>query len=150
MTAACSIVTVERQLTAVVRVEAPMNQLMQAHQSARTKINAALPKLDIGPLGLTCTRWKPPVDGVMSMEPGTIVAKGFAAMGDVVASELPAGRAAHFVLKGSFEGLGGAWGVLFKWCEAQKLPLAGINWEVYGPTSADESKQETYLYAKLA
>lgn len=150
MTAAYSIVTVERQLTAVVRVAAPMNRLMEAHQSSRAKINAALPKLDVGPLGLTCTRWKPPVDGVLTMEPGTIVAKDFAAMGDVVASELPAGRAAHFVLKGSFEGLGGAWGALFEWCAAQKLPLAGVNWEVYGPTTADQSRQETYLYAKLA
>lgn len=150
MTVACSIVTVERQLTAVVRVTAPMDKLREAHQSARARIDAALPKLDVGPLGLTCTRWKPPADGVMPMEPGTIVAKDFAPMGDVVPSELPAGRAAHFVLKGSFEGLGGAWGALFDWCAAQKLPLAGINWEVYGPTPADESKQETYLYAKLA
>ena len=146
----CSIVAVERQLTAVVKIEAPMNALMQAHQSARAKINAALPKLDIGPLGLTCTRWRPPVDGVTSMEPGTIVARSFAALDDVVPSDLPAGRAAHFVLKGSFEGLGGAWQKLFEWCGAEKLQLAGLNWEVYGAPAADPAQQETYLYAKLA
>ena len=146
----CSIVTVERQLTAVVKIEAPMNGLMQAHQSARAKINAALPKLDVGPLGLTCTRWRPPADGVMTMEPGTIVTKPFAALDGVVPSELPAGRAAHFVLKGSFEGLGGAWQTLFDWCGAEKLQLAGLNWEVYGAPAADPAQQETYLYAKLA
>jgi effector-binding domain-containing protein len=150
MTAGCSIVTVERQLTAVVKIEAPMNELMQAHQSARARINEALPKLDVGPLGLTCTRWRPPVDGVMPMEPGTIVAKGFAAAGDVVPSELPAGRAAHVVLKGGFEGLGGAWQKLFEWCAVEKLALAGLNWEVYGAPAADPAQQETYLYAKLA
>lgn len=146
----CSIVAVERQLTAVVKIEAPMNALMQAHQSARAKINAALPKLDVGPLGLTCTRWRPPVDGVMSMEPGTIVAKPFAELDDVVPSDLPAGRAAHFVLKGSFEGLGAAWQKLFEWCAAEKLQLAGLNWEVYGAPASDPAQQETYLYAKLA
>ena len=145
-----SIVTVDRQFTAVVKVAAPMTRLMEAHQSSRAKINATLPKLDVGPLGLTCTRWKPPVDGVLTMEPGTIVSKSFAASGDVVPSELPAGRAAHYVLKGSFAGLGGAWQKLFEWCGAEKLQLAGLNWEVYGPTGADDSKQETYLYAKLA
>lgn len=144
-----SIVAVERQLTAVVKIEAPMNALMQAHQSARAKINAALPKLDVGPPGLTCTRWRPPADGVMAMEPGTIVAKPFAALDDVVPSDLPAGRAAHFVLKGSFEGLGGAWQTLFEWCGAEKLQLAGLNWEVYGASAADPTQQETYLYAKL-
>lgn len=150
MSADCIIVTVDRQLTAVVKVAAPMNQLMQAHQSARAKINEALPKLDTGDLGLTCTRWRPPVDGVLSMEPGTIVSKPFGASGEVVASDLPAGRAAHFVMTGPFDGMGAAWQKLFEWCAAQKLQLAGVNWEVYGATSSDPAKQETYLYAKLA
>ena len=146
----CKIVTTDRQLTAVVRIDAPMDKLREAHGSARAKIDATLPKLDVGPLGNTCTRWRPPVDGVLSMEPGTIVARTFAPAGDVVPSELPAGRAAHFVLRGPFDGMGGAWQTLFEWCGAEKLQLAGVNWEVYGPTSADPAKQETYLYAKLA
>ncbi len=85
--------------------------------------------------------WRPPVDGVLPMEPGTIVAKSFAAHGDVVASELPAGRAAHFVLKGGFEGLGGAWQKLFEWCAVEKLTLAGLNWEVYGAPAADPAQR---------
>lgn len=150
MSGGCTIVTTDRQLTAVVRIEAPMDKLMQAHQSARARIDAALPTLDVGPLGLTCTRWRPPHDGVLPMEPGTIVAKSFAGSGDVVPSELPAGRAAHFVLKGPFDGMAGAWKTLFDWCAAEKLQLEGVNWEVYGPPSGDPAAQETYLYAKLA
>jgi len=146
----CKIVTTERQITAVVRIEAPMSKLPEAHRSARARIDGALPKLDVGPTGLTCTRWRPPVDGVLSMEPGTIVAKTFASSGDVVPSELPAGRAAHYVLKGPFDGLPVAWQKLFEWCGAEKLQLAGVNWEVYGAPAADPAQQETYLYAKLA
>ncbi len=150
MTGECSIVTADRQLTAVVRIAAPMNELMQAQMSARARLTEIVPKLGAGAAGLTCTRWKPPVDGVLTMEPGTIVSKPFAAQGGVVESELPAGRAAHYVLKGGFEGLPGGWQRLFEWCAAQKLQLAGVNWEVYGATPADPAKQETYLYAKLA
>jgi effector-binding domain-containing protein len=62
-----------------------------------------------------------------------------------VPSDLPACRAAHVVLKGSFEGLGGAWKSLFDWCAAEKLSLAGANWEIYGATPDDPAKQETFL-----
>jgi effector-binding domain-containing protein len=67
-----------------------------------------------------------------------------------VLSELPAGRAAHLLLKGSFEGLPDAWQTLFDWCRAEKLDLAGINWEVYSPWEGVEPAMlETNLYAKL-
>lgn len=54
------------------------------------------------------------------------------------------------MLKGGFEGLGGAWQKLFDWCGAEKLELAGLNREVYGAPAADPAQQETHLYAKLA
>ena len=46
------------------------------------------------------------------MEIGTIVGRGFPPRADIVPSDLPAGRAAHFLLKGSFEGMPGAWQIL--------------------------------------
>jgi effector-binding domain-containing protein len=144
------IVTTERVPTAVVRVEAPMNQLPQTQRAARARLSAVVPGLDAGPLGLTCTRWRSPANGSMAMEPGTIVARSFAPVGDVVPSELPAGRAAHLVLTGGFEKLPGGWKTLFDWCATEKLGLAGINWEVYGAPPADAARQETFLYALLA
>ena len=47
---------------------------------------------------------------MLAMEIGSIVARGFPAKGEVVPSELPAGRAAHLLLTGSFEGLPGRLG----------------------------------------
>ena len=85
------------------------------------------------------------------MEIGTIVARPFPANGEVVPSDLPAGRAAHFLLKGPFDGMPGAWQTLFDWCTAEKLQLAGINWEIYMPwQGVDPAKLETDLYALLA
>jgi len=37
------------------------------------------------------------------------------------------------------------------WCQAEKLELAGINWEIYMPwEGVDPAKLETDLYALLA
>jgi effector-binding domain-containing protein len=78
------------------------------------------------------------------MEIGRVVAQGFAAVGEVVPSELPAGRAAHLAMEGGFENLPLAWQTLFDWCKAQQLSPAGINWEIYGRT------EDAELYVLLA
>ncbi|HLM11416.1 MAG TPA: hypothetical protein VK362_03475 [Reyranella sp.] len=45
----------------------------------------------------------------------------------------------------------GAWQTLFAWCQAEKLELAGINWEIYMPwQGVDPGRLETDLYALLA
>ena len=147
----CEIVTTERRPTAVVRIKARMSELREAQQTSRARLAEALPTLGVSPLEHSCTLWRPPVDGVLDMEPGVLVSGPFAAAGDVVPSELPAGRAAYFLLRGSFEGLPGAWKTLLDWCAAEKLPLAGVNWEIYGPSEDVEPDQlETALYALLA
>lgn len=147
----CSIVTVERQLTAIVKASVPFAEIPGAQRSARAKVGATLPSLEAGPVGRPLTRFRTPADSRLDMEIGSIVARPFAAQGDVMPSDLPAGRAAHFQLKGSFEGMPGAWQTLFEWCKAEKLSLAGINWEIYSPwEGVDPAKLETDLYALLA
>ena len=85
------------------------------------------------------------------MEIGTIVSHPFRPEGDVVPSDLPDGRAAHFLLKGPFDGMPGAWQSLFEWCKTEKLELAGVNWEIYMPwEGVDPSRLETDLFALLA
>ncbi len=148
---ACSIVTVGRQLTAVVRAKVPFPEIPNAQRSARIAVDAALPALDAGPLGRPLTRFRTPAHDSLDMEIGTIVSRGFAAKGEVVPSDLPAGRAAHFQLKGPFDGVPGAWQTLFEWCKAERLELAGINWEIYMPwQGVDPAELETDLYALLA
>jgi effector-binding domain-containing protein len=146
----CSIVTVDRQLTAVVKAKVPFPEIPLAQRSARAAIDAALPSLDAGPLGRPLTRFRTPAKDALDMEIGTIVGRNFAASGDIVPSDLPAGRAAHFQLKGPFDGMPGAWQTLFAWCQAEKLELAGINWEIYMPwQGVDPGRLETDLYALL-
>jgi effector-binding domain-containing protein len=148
---ACSIVTVDRQLTAVVKAKVPFPEIPDTQRSARARIDAALSSLDAGPLGRPLTRFRTPAKDALDMEIGTIVGRSFAARGEIVPSDLPAGRAAHFQLKGPFDGMPGAWQTLFSWCTAEKLELAGINWEIYMPwQGVDPTRLETDLYALLA
>lgn len=144
------IVTTDRRPTAVVRVKAKMGELRQAQQTSRARLAEVLPTLEVQPLGHTCTLWRPPVDGVLDMEPGTLVSGTFPPVDDVVPSELPAGRAAYFLLRGPFDNLPGAWKTLFDWCAAEKLALAGVNWEIYSAQDdAEPDRLETALYALL-
>jgi len=145
----CRVVEVEKQSTAVVRVTAPMAQIPQAELAGRAALAQALPALGVT-AGRSFTRFRPPADGQLEMEIGVIVSAVFEAQGDVVPSELPAGRAAYHLLRGPFDGLGAAWGRLFGWCQQEGLALAGVNWQIYGAEPPDPALQETELYALLA
>src|SRR5262245_60258596 len=133
----CRIATVERQLAAVIEANVGMDELMSSQETLRPNLAAAVRALDVGPVGHTFTRWRPPVNGRMDLHPGILVAKPFAPFGDVVPSELPAGRVAQYLYVGPYDGIPRAWQTLFDWCSAEKLKLAGLNWEIYdesGPT----------------
>ena len=140
----CRIVTTERQVTAVIKAASPFDKIPETPRAARSALASALPSLDAGPLGRTCTRWTRPTGSVLPMEIGTIVTREFPTHGEIVCSELPAGRAVHLAMKGGFENLPRAWETLFHWLQEQKLTAAGINWEVYGAT------EDADLYALLS
>jgi effector-binding domain-containing protein len=145
----CTIVTVQQQLTAVVKAKVPMAEIPQAERSARAKLDTAIRALDVEPLGPAFTLWRPPTEGRLDMEPGIVVSRAFVPHGDVVPSALPAGRAAHLLLTGPYDGIPGAWNRLFAWCAGERLTLAGTNWQVYGDENDDPARLTTSLYALL-
>jgi hypothetical protein len=146
----CTIVTVERQLTAVIKAKVPMAEIPEAERSARAKLEAAIRSLHVGPLGASFTLWRPPTEGRLDMEPGVVVSRPFAPLGEVVPSVLPAGRTAHILLTGPYDGIPGAWNRLFAWCSGERLTLAGTNWQIYEDESDDPAELTTSLYALLA
>ena len=135
----------------MVEVASPMSALREAHTTAQAALKAALPALDAGEVGLRVTLWHPPKDGVMTMEPGRLVAHGFAPKDEVVPSALPAGRAAHLDFRGPWEELPAAWQHLFAWADEQELALGGTNWEIYAEENTqDQARPQADLYALLA
>jgi effector-binding domain-containing protein len=146
----CSLVTVDRQLTATIKGDVPYAKMREAHMSARAKLTAALPQLNAGKTGLFVTRTGMPAPSSLYMEIGVLVERDFAPIGDIVPGDLPAGRAARCQLIGGFENLPQAWPFLMAWVAEQGLTPAGINWEIYSETAADPAQQETNLYMVLA
>ena len=147
MTQPCRIVTVERQLAAVIEANVGMDELRSSQQTLRPKLAATVRQLDVGAVGHTFTRWRFPVNGRIDLHPGILVSRPFEAVGDVVPSELPAGRVAQHLYVGPYDGIPQAWQTLFGWCNAQNLPLAGLNWEIYDETG---SVPQTSMNALLA
>jgi len=72
------------------------------------------------------------VDQQLSIEVGVEMAVDFAGAGEVVRSELPAGRVAVATHFGPYAGLPGAHRAVRDWCAANGHEMAGPNWEVYG------------------
>ena len=145
---AASIVTVAAQPVAIVSKDIAFAEIPDTQRSASAKVDAATTAQHVGG-GTTLTRFAMLPGGRMRYEPGAFVSGPFKADGDVKAETLPAGRAAHLTLKGDFSGLPEAWPALMEWAAAQKLTLAGVNWEVYAPND-DLARQETRLYTLLA
>src|SRR5689334_8851690 len=146
----CSIVTVDRQITAAIKCNVPLSRIPDAERSVRKTLNATLPSLDTGLLGREVTLWRTPVNGQIYLEPGIIVAQAFEPEDYVICSELPAGRAVHLVLVGPFDRLPAGWQTLFQWSAKQKFKLAGVNWQIYDERAADPAQQQTFLYALMA
>jgi effector-binding domain-containing protein len=144
-----SIVTLDRQVTASVIFEAAFADLPNAERTGRARIAEALKTLDVTP-GLTTTLCRMLDTGRMHYEPGVIVDRAFDAAGDVICSELPAGRAVAFTLVGPFDQLPQAWPALFSWCAEKHLKREGTFWQIYGPHANNPAEQVTTLYALLA
>ena len=145
----CSIVETQPRQAAVIKAEVAMAEIPATQRALRPKLKVGLQAMDVGPLGDTLTAWSPPMDGRMALWPGVLVSRASAAAGEIEPVTLPAGRAAHLLMQGPYDGLPAAWGRLFAWCKAEQLPLAGRNWEIYHD-DPDPAAIRIELYALLA
>jgi effector-binding domain-containing protein len=84
------------------------------------------------------------------VEVGVLADFPFQPAGRVVRSELPAGRVARTVHRGSYDELGVSHQAVKDYCAAQGLTLAGPNWEIYGHWTDDVARVETEICYLLA
>ncbi|KAA0121581.1 AraC family transcriptional regulator [Methylobacterium sp. P1-11] len=144
------IVSVEPQLTAIVRNTVSFADLSSAQREARALLDAMLNDAGITNSGRTLTVWRPPQGGMIDYAPGVFVPDGFRVSGTVSLFTLPHGRAAHLRMRGSFMGLPDAWERVFSGIKAQEAVPAGLNWEIYATPDVPPDEAETDLYALLA
>ncbi|MEA2839347.1 MAG: hypothetical protein QOF41_677 [Methylobacteriaceae bacterium] len=144
------VVPVAAQATAIVRKEVLPAEMRAAQQHARSLLANALKDADVSTPAQSFTMWRSGADGKIDYAPGVFVPPSMHAAGDVSLYTLPEGRAAYVKLTAGYEALPEAWQHLFESCKAQKLELAGINWEVYKTAEAGSGETATDLYALLA
>ena len=89
------------------------------------------------------TGWQP--DATMQIEVGVQTPEPIAPEGDVLALTSPAGRAATATHVGPYPNMGVTTRAIRQWMVDQGL-APGIDWEVYGDWTDDESKLTTQIY----
>ncbi len=106
---------------------------------------------DITINGLMIALYRPGAEpGMLDLEVGIQVQAPFAASGRVVASALPACRAATTAHYGDYARLGEAYRALAEWCKAEGLSTTSLHWELYGHWSDDPAKVRTDVLFQLA
>jgi DNA gyrase inhibitor GyrI len=91
--------------------------------------------------------YRPPERRELPMEVdfGVEVTRAFAAVGEVYATETPAGEAAVAVHVGRYERMKETHDAIHAWSAASGREFAGMSWEIYGDWSDDPAKQETTI-----
>lgn len=89
-------------------------------------------------------------DDVPNVEIGVQVAGSFAPAGNVIASELPGGRVATTVHRGSYADLGLAHAAVIRWCVDNGVERTTTRWEIYGDPLPDPAQTETEISYLLA
>ena len=90
------------------------------------------------------------VDGEnFEIQAGVVVPEGAKGDGEIVASELPGGRAAFTIHTGPYENLSKTYAVVMDWLKTKGEKMAGPSWEIYvsdpGDTKPEALKTEIYV-----
>jgi effector-binding domain-containing protein len=90
------------------------------------------------------------LDDVPHVEVGVELLTPCPLTGRVTASNLPGGRVATTLHRGSYNGLASAHQAVRAWCAAAGEEMSGVLWEVYGHNHNDVSQVWTEIYWFLA
>ena len=82
-------------------------------------------------------------EAAMDIDFGVQVTRSFAAEGEVICAETPAGEVVTTTHIGSYGSLAAAHQAIHSWRAATGRAFAGYSWEIYGDWTDDETKLET-------
>jgi effector-binding domain-containing protein len=134
------IVQTAAQLSAVIHLTVPREEIRNVMGPGLAEVRAVLAAQGIAPAGPWFTHH-------LRMDPDTFdfeicvpVTVPVSAMGRVKPGQLPAARVARTVYHGPYEGLGAAWGEFMDWIAAEGHTPAPDLWECYvaGPESSPD------------
>lgn len=141
------------QLTAVIRLTIPKEEMRTVMGPGITELMSTVAAQGIGPAGPWFTHHLRMAPDVFDFEIGVPVTAPVAAAGRVQPGQWPATKVARTVFRGNYEGLGPAWGEFDAWVAANGHTPAADLWECYvaGPESSpDPAAWRTELNRPLA
>ena len=135
-----AITTTREQPTAVIHLTIPRVEIQAAMGPAHQELFSTLAAQGVTPAGPWFSHHFRMDPATFDFEVGVPVSAPVTPTGRVASSALPATRVARTVYRGSYEGLGAAWGELDAWVRREGLKPAGDLWEIYaaGPESGSE------------
>jgi effector-binding domain-containing protein len=140
------------QQTAVIHLTVPRAEIRNVMGPGLQELMTTVNAQGIAPTGAWFTHHLQRPGEMFDFEIGVPAATPVAATGRVRPGRLPAARVARAVYRGSYEGLGSAWGEFDKWLKSNGHKPAPDLWEVYaaGPESnPDPSNWRTELNRPL-
>jgi effector-binding domain-containing protein len=146
------IIEMSSQHTAFIHLVVPRNEMQKVFGPTMQELIATLTAQSVTPQGGSFAHHLKMSPDIFDFELGFVVAAPFKPTARVKAGMWIAGKAAHAIYAGGYEGLPNAWGAFTKWMQAEKLAQAPDLWEHYvlGPhTSPDASTWRTHLYRPL-
>lgn len=128
------------QLTALVHLTIPRDQIAQVMGPSIMEVMSTLTAQGIAPAGTWFTHHLRMEPEIWDFEICVPVTAPVTAAGRVQPGQLRAATVARTVYQGPYEGLGDAWGEFMKWIEAEGHTPAPDLWEVYvvGPESSPD------------
>lgn len=134
------IVKTPAQLTAVIKLAIPRDQIRHVMGPGIGELMAAVAAQGIAPTGPVFSHHFKMDPAIFDFEIGVPVAAPLAATGRVTAGSLPAATVARTTYHGPYEGLASAWGEFNAWLEAHGHTPAPDLWECYvtGPESGPD------------
>lgn len=130
----------DEQLTAVIRLTIPREEIRSVMCPAIEEVLAAVTAQGIGPAGPVFSYHLKLSPGLFDFEVGVPVTGPVTPVGRVHAGRLPAATVARTDHRGSYEELGAAWSEFMDWIDANGHTPAPNCWERYlkGPESSPD------------
>ena len=147
-----AVVDIPGRLAAAIYVTIPRSEIQTVMGPALMEVTRALQAQGVEPAGPWFTHHLRLDPHTFDFEVCVPVARPIQTSGRVEMREFPPARVARTVYRGSYEGLGTAWGQFMTWIDANEHTSAGDFFECYaaGPeTSADPSEWRTELLRPL-
>lgn len=128
------------QLTAVIRLTIPRDQIREVMGPAIGEVMGAIAAQGMVPAGPVFSHHFRMDPAVFDFEVGVPVTAPIAPAGRVTGGRVPAMKVARTIYRGPYEGLGGAWGEFNAWLAANGHRAAANLWECYlaGPESSPD------------